>query len=659
MKHRTVGRRAGWLVGSALLLTGCADVRRVIIVTEPADATIRIEGVDRGVGPVRNSFQFTDPTQSYTVVASRFGFESATAPVTLDTDNGTMTLTLEPKTRPIVVQIEPADAALTLDGRPVGEGLSTQFRFALPFKVDPTGRSAPATLRAQRIGFAPAERSINWTDNDSSYTLTLQPLTKDLLLDTNPTGAELMLDGQRVGVAPVRLPAEAFGYDAENESFIARKLTATKTGYRPTDVDLSWDEGKVDYSVALQIYSKPVRIRTLPADATLKLDGKPLPAADDGVRDLKLEFPPLDAKGNLQEYKLDVMLNRPGEIWQPASATLAWDNGQEDYEIGLDEILLRPVGQGVLSFGFKNGTWAASTATRPTMGFKDITDGHLGTPVRITDLPAGTALDTFAISPDGKFIVMSTLEPNRDNRAKAKLLMARTDGVGGVTSLTDGRHLDITPSFSPAGDRILFSSDRGGGPLHVWSIPIDGMGGTTRLTAGNADNLWPTLDSSPKPRVFFQALIPGQPDPRVYSTQVGTVFETDLTKDGGGQPRLSPRDDAVVYALSNAQTEKTDIMVISDQGGVATKLTDTPDVAERDPAFSTDGTRVVFTSDTALDNGTPQSDIFMVASTGGTPLNITLNPALDDRPVFDPVRDAVYFRSNRGGKWDVWRIDVK
>jgi hypothetical protein len=37
------------------------------------------------------------------------------------------------------------------------------------------------------------------------------------------------------------------------------------------------------------------------------------------------------------------------------------------------------------------------------------------------------------------------------------------------------------------------------------------------------------------------------------------------------------------------------------------------------------------------------------------PKPATANASCDDRPVFDVIGRSIYFRSNRGGSWQIWR----
>ena len=649
-------------LAGAAALAGCAEQRQYTIVTTPRDAIIRINGDERGKGEVKTTLGFSSPAQSYRLTANRTGFEEAIIPVTLGTPQGMLRIDMRPKLKPITINVEPAEATITLDGAPLIDNRVSGMRYELPFKIDERGQSVSRTLRAERAGFASTEMRINFNDDRAQYTLKLGAMKKDVMISTSPAGARLTLDRTDVGDSPVTLRQQSFAYDARSESFVPRSLVATKAGYPPARLDIAWDDGKTEYVLPMPYYQKRVRIETEPAEVAVKVDGKLLPLDADGARSVAMEFPPLNEAGALKEYTVEASLERDGEMWQPASSTLGWDDGKATYTIKLDEILARKVPTKAIEYRAKDGKWSPLIVEATTAALKDVTDGPLGEAKRVSDLPAGSNVASFSISPDGKLIAYALAEPD-GQKPKTRLYMSRSDGVGGSTGLTDGRQLDLTPAFNPSGDAIVFSSDRGGGPMQVWSIPVDGQSGATRLTAGTSDMLWPTLDASPKPRVFVQALVPNQDTPRIYSTQVGTIFETDLVNGGGFQPRLSPRNDALAFVQFNAQTKKTDVYKTGDKGGVVQKMTDTPDISERDPAWSPDGTKLAMSVEVPPVQGggstSPQSDVYVVDSNGGNLRAITMNEAIDDMPQWAPTGDALYFRSNRGGKWDLWRIDAK
>ena len=77
------------------------------------------------------------------------------------------------------------------------------------------------------------------------------------------------------------------------------------------------------------------------------------------------------------------------------------------------------------------------------------------------------------------------------------------------------------------------------------------------------------------------------------------------------------------------------------------------------PAVSPDGQRLVYvlrTTDMAANRG--RYDLWMVPAAGGTPLQLTRDPASDTQPVWAPDGKSIYFLSSRGGSSQVWRISL-
>jgi Tol biopolymer transport system component len=136
---------------------------------------------------------------------------------------------------------------------------------------------------------------------------------------------------------------------------------------------------------------------------------------------------------------------------------------------------------------------------------------------------------------------------------------------------------------------------------------------------------------------------------------------TDLTSVGGTQPRVSPKNDFVLFTSVNEKTGKRDIYRMSDQGGVPENLTNSPDADDFDPAWSKDGSRIVFASDRVVDDSSQRNfDIWMLdLAKPGEPQRLTSNLSQDDNPIFDLGDSGIFFRSNRGGQWQVWRMAVK
>jgi dipeptidyl aminopeptidase/acylaminoacyl peptidase len=72
---------------------------------------------------------------------------------------------------------------------------------------------------------------------------------------------------------------------------------------------------------------------------------------------------------------------------------------------------------------------------------------------------------------------------------------------------------------------------------------------------------------------------------------------------------------------------------------------------DRDPAFSPDGTRLVFDSDRAGNR-----ELYVIPASGGAPTRLTTDPGVDRQAAWS-VTGAIAFASNRSGDFDLFAID--
>ena len=94
----------------------------------------------------------------------------------------------------------------------------------------------------------------------------------------------------------------------------------------------------------------------------------------------------------------------------------------------------------------------------------------------------------------------------------------------------------------------------------------------------------------------------------------------------------------------------TDLWVVSSAGGVSTRLTDTPDVAERLPVWSPDGATVLYVA-AALDNSSAQLWTLDVSS--GVRTQLTFDATFKDQtPDWSPDGQVIAY--NAGG--DIWTM---
>jgi Tol biopolymer transport system component len=129
------------------------------------------------------------------------------------------------------------------------------------------------------------------------------------------------------------------------------------------------------------------------------------------------------------------------------------------------------------------------------------------------------------------------------------------------------------------------------------------------------------------------------------------------------QPRISPRDDALLYCGLNDNSGKREIfrMSLTDKSGVPENITNTPDNDEYDAAWSKDGSKIAYVMERGGDTATSGNPSIWILDlkSNAAPTQLTSNGSVDDRPVWDPTGNFIYFRSNRGGQWGIWKIAVR
>jgi TolB protein len=131
---------------------------------------------------------------------------------------------------------------------------------------------------------------------------------------------------------------------------------------------------------------------------------------------------------------------------------------------------------------------------------------------------------TFAprFSPDGQKVIMSLLRDDGNSNIFAMDLRSRS-----TTRLTDSTAIDTSPSYSPDGSQIVFTSDRGGGSGRS-QIYVMGADGSNPHRISFGDGVYSTPVWSPRGDLI------------AFTKQSGGEFQIGVMKtDGSGERILS------------------------------------------------------------------------------------------------------------------------
>jgi hypothetical protein len=595
----------------SVALAGCTPAKVVSISTRPPDATIRIDGIERGRGPITERFTFAYPGDVHYVIATRPGyFKSQEVRIGADFAKENLILELRPARRTVTFRVSPVPAVVSVNGRALNAEPAAEVTGDLEAPNDPNQTLTALVVTAEAPGYQTARRTITPRDGATEYALQLVPMSgdaspgttantkRDLTILTAPAGADVYVDDQFYGntkAGPVILP---FPSDKQTgRPRAAAAVRAEKAGYEPTRRNVSWDEARQEVRVELAPHAKAVRVIPDPPGATVEIQGAQVTreAADGGggASTARLVFTPVNEQGELPTF--EVTVSPPADDagrHQAKHFTIGWDDGQNEYPVKLEAAA--PVARTVsllrlaLARG-DDGAWRAAAERLDTREVKETGDGpDAEAPRQITHLPERVAIGSLCLAPDGSQLLFTTLSTGPDGAPKSQLFALAPDGGAGTAkALTDGSHLDVTPTFTPDGGRVVFASDRGGRGLGLYVMPVAGGGEATPITgAEGAADLWPSVDASPRPRVFFESHGKGQAGPAMFMAPLGGGGpRTDLMVKlpaGATQPRVGPTADVIVFAAADPNTGKRDLYRVSDRGGHVVNLTNTPDVDELD-----------------------------------------------------------------------------
>lgn len=332
--------------------------------------------------------------------------------------------------------------------------------------------------------------------------------------------------------------------------------------------------------------------------------------------------------------------------------------------------------------------------------FRDVGEQGGAVPTRVIDLDDDAAISGMAISPDGQRIVFSSTrfaakdlkelkELRLDEHRELPIKGSNIQGVritgGGVQHITNEDFNDLFPAFTGDGKHLLFCSNRRRpSSTDILRTGADGRGGITNIYIDqrNARAVKPTQAND---GTIAFALYPegwSKPgDAQIWTVGGATQFPTQIAL--GIQPAISPDGKQIVYVGVDGN-----LWVVNVDGSNATQLAVGADripgrlkqslsgveLAQFEyyekkqsllrfyqpysfPSWSPDGKWILFSSMEGNDpTGRPGDDIWLMALDGSSKQQLTTNGSVDRFPLMSPDGNHIYFYSNRGLKWAIWRI---
>lgn len=331
--------------------------------------------------------------------------------------------------------------------------------------------------------------------------------------------------------------------------------------------------------------------------------------------------------------------------------------------------------------------------------YKDIGEAGGAVPTEICDFGDNVGIQSLALSPDGEQIVysvatyklppdelqkiFSAAEPRTIDIAGANL-NAVSIKAGGIQHITSENFRDMFPSYTPNGKYLLFTSNRrrpnSEDLLRISAQHRSGISDIYLLREGRL--MRPTEAKDGTIAFSVEAANPQLQNKRYTIWTLGGPNQFPTQIQVGRQPAISPDGKHIAYIGADGN-----LWVVNTDGSQATQLTFGADkILERYkkslskqelarynffvsqfgfpekmpfsyPSWSPDGQRILYTSMEGSDqSGRPNEDVWIMNYDGSGKQQLTTNGSIDQYPLMSPDSKWVYFMSNRGGRWAIWRI---
>lgn len=574
---------------------------------------------------------------------------------------------------PLKINVTPAGATVVSE---------TGQRLPAPATFDLKRRDTPYYFTVEKAGYQ--SESVSWSTRDRNRELSvvLQPLQteKQVTIVSTPEGASVTIDGKPAGTTPLTATATFFR-DDKTSPWKPLAVALSKPDYQGERLTVPFDNPSPPAVTLSQLRKERTFLVDTKApdgsaiQATITLDGKELGAAPQRV---PVVFSRTDKNRPWPTFALTAEIPT---IYQPVGVTLTHDHAN-NVPLTLKPVteLAVPLYAPVVEMTPTGARMAVSQ--KATIGTFDI--GERSTDVaglsRLTRFGRRDqnpnaplqALHAYAITPDGESAIMAITSQDEAGKYFSGLFLKRIEDDGGGTArLVDNnkRFFDTNPVIAPDSNNILvFQSNRGDlAKPDVFRISFADnrtSGGVARITNDQRFNYSPTYTDSNR-EVVYLSLEPNYP---LAQAQLSTV------KLDGALPtqfqitaeEVSHREPTKVYFTRiDPSTGRRQIYSVEPDGRLETTLvSDESFLAANcfNPIASfTSPVRVLFVSDRDKDEqGRANNNIYVMNADGSQIQQLTANGSDDILPAWSPTDpNVVFFLSNRGGAYNLWRIRLK
>jgi hypothetical protein len=465
---------------------------------------------------------------------------------------------------------------------------------------------------------------------------------KTVTITTDPNMATIYLDGQDSGISPVTTKLR---FDKENLQY--QVLAKKGPAYRDVEITVRYEpKAKTDYHIYLEKIEKTVRISSDPNMATVYIDG-----TESGITPLTTSLRFLD-----KDKEYEIVVKKEG--YKEEKTNVAFEpEDKTEYHVKLEKV--EAVSIELVSFEPQATDQGVRLAVirKPTLAYLEVIERspNVKSVTRVTNnedqaLQIGPPI----LSPIGDVLVYRVFVEEQDGTSYSNIWKTAV-GSFGKTRVTYGKWRDLFPSFTPEGQYIVFSSNRTSANPTMWRIKVDGGGGITNITSTLSEDYAPSVSPDCN-AIAYTSNPPNAEEPQIWTVNMNGSLPTQLRE--GESPQISPDGNRILFVRTDKASAKKQIWFMNLDGTGETQLTQNVDYDAIGPKWSPNGQWIVYACNEGLDSKKRRNyDIWLMAIDGSRKTQLTTNGSRDDGPCWDHAGQFIYFRSNRGGTWNIWRFE--
>ena len=231
---------------------------------------------------------------------------------------------------------------------------------------------------------------------------------------------------------------------------------------------------------------------------------------------------------------------------------------------------------------------------------------------------------------------------NREDARNFELYRISGDGKGLSRLTFDPQHNDLGPVMSPDGHLVAWerenpSASGGVESVEIWMMNSDGSSGRA-LIANGSFNRSPTWLAGGK-ALAYASFVSGNWE--IYRIPLDGGEPVNLTRNqyADQHPRASP--DGNTIAFDTNRDFNFEIYLMDSDGGRQRNLTQAFSVDDRFPAWTPDGSQVLWS------HGTDTFDIYAIGADGSDPHAVVASPFSESHPSVSPDGHLVVFQTDQ------------